>query len=231
MSKFPYFAVLLAALVLTATGSAARADQGFVGMQIQDMPPEVFQALGEDRVFGLLVRDVGLGTPAARSGFLRGDILTAIDGESMTSIQQVVSVLKDRSPGDSVEFDLLRGGEEMTLRLDLGSWPEHWRHGHTGFAAIPALGITLATVNDQIQQQMGVRWSARGVVVTIVDETKQALSGLKRGDVILQVNQQTVWLPKQVLDLYEKAKAEGRPNLLIFVERPAGYEYRLLPVN
>lgn len=231
MPKTSIIVSLLAAVLLAITVTTARAEQGFVGMQIQDMPKEAFEALGEDNAFGLLVRDVGLGTPAANSGFLRGDILTAIEGKAINSIGQVVAVLKERGPGDTVAFDLLRAGEPMSLTLTLGEWLEHWRRGHTGFAALPSLGVTLATINDQVQNQMGIRWGARGVVVTLVDENKQAISGLKRGDVILQVNQQIVWLPDQVLKAYQAAKSGGHEYMLIFVERMTGYEYRLLPVN
>ena len=119
----------------------------------------------------------------------------------------------------------------MSLTLTLGRWLEHWRRDHKGFATLPDLGVTFATVSDRIQNQMELRWGARGVVVTVIDEAKQPLSGLKRGDVILQVNQQIVWLPDQVLKAYQAAKEEGRMNMLIFVERTTGYEYRLLPVN
>lgn len=150
--------LLTVMLIAAVTLSSARAEQGFVGMQIQDMPKPAFEALGEDNAFGLLVRDVGLGTPAAISGFLRGDILTEIEGEEINSIAQAVAVLQTRKPGDTVSFELLRGGEEMELSLELGEWLEHWRRGHSGFATIPVLGITLATISDQVQEQMGLRW-------------------------------------------------------------------------
>lgn len=222
--------ICLAAVFLLANAEA-RAEPGFVGMQIQDMPPEVFEALGEDKAFGLLIRDVGLGTPAADAGFLRGDILTAIDGNSLASIKQVIDVLKSRRPGDTVDFELLRKRAPMTLTLTLGAWPKQWRHGKSGFANIPTLGITLSTVNDDIREQLGVRWGSNGVVVTIVEEGKESITGLRRGDVILQVNQDPVWLPKQVLERYQSAKADGKKHLLIFVERLTGYEYRLLPIQ
>lgn len=48
---------------------------------------------------------------------------------------------------------------------------------------------------------------------------------------ILQANQQIVWLPDQILKAYQAAKDAGREHLLIFVERTTGYEYRLLPVE
>ena len=72
MSKTPLIFSLLAAFLMTTVVSAARAEQGFVGMQIQDMPKEAFEALGADNAFGLLVRDVGLGPRQRRRVFCGG---------------------------------------------------------------------------------------------------------------------------------------------------------------
>lgn len=222
--------IACAVVCLTASLSttSARAEQGFVGMQILGMNQEVFKALGEDNAFGLLIRDVGLGTPAAKSGFLRGDILTEIEDEPVQSVAQVVKILQTMGPGDSVEFELLRQGEPMELDLELGEWPEPWKPGHKGFGNIPNLAVTMATMNEDLRKQLEIRWGAYGVVVTIAPPLAEGVPGLRRGDVIVQVNQQDVWLPKQVIDAYQDAKSGGQEHVLLFLERSSGYEFLLL---
>jgi len=54
---------------------------------------------------------------------------------------------------------------------------------------------------------------------------------MKRGDVIVQVNQKDVWLPNQVITAYQDAKAAKRDRLLLLVERLGAYEFMLLPVR
>lgn len=210
-------------------GTAAHADPGFVGMQIQGMPPEAGAAIGLDH--GILVKDVGLGTPAAKAGILRGDILTGINGEALTSFEQLVAVIRESSPGDEVAFDILRHNEPASALMVLGEWPEHWKPGKAGFANIPGAGITMATLTEEVRKQLGVRWGAKGVVVTVTDIAMEGEIDLRRGDVILQVNQTTVWQPDQVLKLYQDAKTAGKKHVLMFVEGYIGYRFSLVPVK
>lgn len=209
--------------------SAAHAEPGFVGMQIQGMPPEAGAAVGLDH--GILVKDVGLGTPAAEAGILRGDILTAVNGETLSSFEQLVTVVKASSPGDEIAFDLRRHNEDISAVMVLGEWPEHWKPGKPGFANLPGAGITIATLTEDVRKQLGIRWGAKGVAVTVTDVAMEGSVDLRRGDVILQVNQNTVWQPAQVLDLYRAAKDAGKKHVLMFVEGYIGYRFSLVPVK
>jgi len=60
-----------------------------------------------------------------------------------------------------------------------------------------------------LRKGLGLRWSSIGVVVTLVDPDRTDI-GLRRGDLIVQVNQHDVWLPEQVVEQYKAAKKAGR---------------------
>lgn len=69
------------------------------------------------------------------------------------------------------------------------------------------------------------------MAVTLVDETKAQAMDLRRGDLVVQVNQEPVWQPKQLMARYQAAKAAGRKTLLLLVEGSAGFPFSLLPVR
>ena len=75
-----------------------------------------------------------------------------------------------------------------------------------------------------------LRWGSVGVLVTLVDPERKDI-GLRRGDLITQVNQDDVWKPEQVVAKYKAAKKAGRKELLLLIERVNGFHYMLLPVR
>ena len=118
----------------------------------------------------------------------------------------------------------------MTLSLTLGKWTPPWRITKSAVASLPASGLTLASLTQKLRKGFGLRWGSIGVVVTLVDPDRTDII-LKRGDLIIQVNQQDVWLPKQVVSAYKNAKKSGRKKMLLLVERVNGFEFMALPVR
>lgn len=103
-------------------------DQGYaehaqLGIQGQDVDPEAAELynLGSDH--GALVVSVGDGTAADGAGLQRGDIITSIDAEEVTSMTDLAAQISARSPGDTVSLTVMRSGEERTLEVTLGSAP------------------------------------------------------------------------------------------------------------
>jgi S1-C subfamily serine protease len=103
-------------------------DKGFVehaqlGISGQDVDPTVAElySLGVDE--GALVAEVADGSAAADAGLERGDIITAIDGEEITSMGELAGRIRSYAPGDEIELTVFRGGEERSVAVTLGSAP------------------------------------------------------------------------------------------------------------
>ena len=90
--------------------------------------------------------------------------------------------------------------------------------------------FTLASLTKKLRKGFGLRWGSIGVVVTLVDPDRTDI-GLRRGDLIVQVNPTDVWLPQHLVAEYKAAKKAGRKELLLLVERVNGYRFMLLPVR
>ncbi|MAF96795.1 MAG: hypothetical protein CMM60_13740 [Rhodospirillaceae bacterium] len=222
-------AALLAVLV-TVFSLPAAAESGFTGMQIQGMSEKIAKALGRKTADGVLVRDVALGGPADKAGIRRGDLIFKYAGKDIDSFQTIVKTAGSTRPGQEVEVSLVRQGKPMTLRMKLGKWTEPWRITNTAVASLPPSGLTMATLTQKLRKGFGLRWSSIGVVVTLVDPDRADI-GLRRGDLIVQVNQHDVWLPEQVVEKYKAAKKAGRKELLLLIERVNGFYYMPLPVK
>ena len=221
--------VLLLA-VMAAPGLAGAAETGFIGMQVQGMSAKTAKALGLKSENGVLVRDVALGGASDKAGVKRGDLILEFGGSKIEDFNAMVKAAGATKPGQTVKVSILRAGKPMTLSLTLGKWTPPWKIKKSAVASQPASGLTLASLTQKLRKGFGLRWGSIGVVVTLVDPDRKDI-GLRRGDLIIQVNQQDVWLPKQVFGAYKEAKKQGRKELLLLVERVNGFRFMALPVR
>jgi serine protease Do len=225
-----FVAVMLAASLLVAPSQGRAAESGFLGMHVQGMSLETAAALNLKSTNGILVRDVAVGGPADQAGIKRGDLILKFDGQAIDAFERMVKVAGATRPGQEAKVELLREGKPMTLTMKMGAWTEAWRVDAVAVASHPESGLTMASLTDKLRKGFGLRWGSLGVVVTLVDPDRSDI-GLRRGDVIVQINQDEVWKPEQVIERYNAAKAAGRKELLLLVERANGFHFMLLPVR
>ena len=115
-----------------------RVDRAFIGIGGTTIEPELARQFRLPVDAGVLVEQVGASTPAARAGLragtsdvvvagqsytLGGDVIVAVAGKRVASLEQLRDVLATRKPGDSVNLEIYRGNEQRTLELVLGRQP------------------------------------------------------------------------------------------------------------
>ena len=230
--------LLIGASVMTVSGCKA-AERAFVGLQVQGMSAEMAQALGWSEPMGVLIRDVAHGGPGALAGLMQGDIIVRLADKDVHGFKALVGMVRDLEPAQNVPVTVVRQGAKRDMVLVPSEWPEAWSNPKNSFSKLPVLGLTLAGMTAKVREQFGLRWGATGVVVTLFDTAKaDELIGrmdLRRGEVIVQVNQTPVWKPSQIVKAYREAKSAGRKHLLLLVEgwegARNGYRYSLLPVD
>ena len=72
---------------------------------------------------GAQLAQVRSGTPAAEAGLQAGDVLTAVDGDAVSSAAALQSAIDAKKPGDRVILDYLRDGAHRTVTVTLGTRP------------------------------------------------------------------------------------------------------------
>ena len=101
---------------LVTTGEVQRAVLGVSG---QDVDPQVAAAYGLDVQAGALIVAVAPDSAAERAGLEQGDIITAVDGEQVTSMTELAAAIRAHEPGASVELEVTRAGERRTVDVAL----------------------------------------------------------------------------------------------------------------
>ncbi|MBV9666388.1 MAG: PDZ domain-containing protein, partial [Actinobacteria bacterium] len=94
----------------TPPGSSATAG-AYLGVSLQDAAN------------GAQVTDVASGTPAAKAGMSVGDVITAIDGQSVGGASDLVTAIRSHKAGDKVQLTVQRNGASRTLSITLGNRP------------------------------------------------------------------------------------------------------------
>ena len=146
-------------------------------------------------------------TPAADAGLRVDDLITGIDGVTLTDNRQIVSLISSKRPGDTVEITFNRDGRERTAEVRLGrrpgtdevaegrnrdARPQRQREPTRAPARAEVLGMTLQTVTPQVARQLG--GAVDGVAVAEVDRSSEAFrdAGMRPGMVITEVEGQAV---------------------------------------
>jgi S1-C subfamily serine protease len=106
---------------LIESGFVQHAQLGIQGLNLDPAAAELYN-LGADE--GALVGAVAPGSGAEDAGLQRGDIITAIDEEPVTSMAELAAQIQRRAPGDEVSLTVVRGDETLTLDVTLGSAPQ-----------------------------------------------------------------------------------------------------------
>jgi S1-C subfamily serine protease len=94
--------------------------QGYLGIGLQPvrLPQQVSDELEQD--MGLLVASIEDGSPAAQGGLLVGDIVTALDGDSVEQVDELMALLSRDRVGQSVPLQIVRGGALQELTVTIG---------------------------------------------------------------------------------------------------------------
>lgn len=145
---------------------------------------------------GALVTDVMPDTPARRAGLRAGDVITGVDGRTVTSPQELVDRIRGRHPGDKVRLTWIRKGERFEEDIILGRQAEPDRPGQAdeGF-----LGVSLGPLTPEVKEMAG---TDRGVLVSsLTDDSPAAKAGIQPGDVITSIDGKEVNDPAEVVDI------------------------------
>jgi serine protease Do len=210
---------------LKESGSVTR---GWIGVQIQNVTADLADDLGLKETTGALVAVAQKDSPAAAAGVKSGDVITAVDGESVADPHDLARRIAALGPKKTVKLTLIRNGSPMTIDVTLGTMPaektasaETRSSDDSGESALAKLGLTLRPARGQ-----------DGVMVADVDPDGTAADkGLKQGDVILEVAGKSVSRPAEVVQAIASAKSDGKKSVLVRVKSNDGEHYLTLPTR
>ncbi len=100
-----------------------RVIRGWLGVQAQQLAPQVATRLGLDPPRGLVITDIHINGPAHRAGLRPGDIITHINGQLVGGGRQGANIIARLMPGDPIHVDVMRNGETVSVTAEAGTRP------------------------------------------------------------------------------------------------------------
>jgi len=201
--------------------------RGFIGVQIQDITPDIADDLGLKAARGALVAEPQANSPAARAGIEAGDVITAVNGKEVKDARELTRTISNMAPGATVKLTVTRNGQEKIINVTLGELPSERRVSVNPAPQAPR-GTNVGRFGLSVVPQVG----GDGVMVTKVDPNGVAAeSGFKTGDVILEASGKKVSNPSDISDAIQAARKSGKRTVLMRVKSADGATYIALPVG
>ena len=194
--------------------------RGRIGVQIQDLTPDLAEALGTSHRQGAVVAQVLPGTPAEGAGIQAGDVIVEMNGEQVVGSSDLRNKVGLLRVGDAVRLTIERDGEPLTIDLAVG---ESGKIALGAGSQIPQLeGVVLGPLTPSSE----LYGEVEGVLVIEVEAGTPAWdAGLREGDVITEVNRQEVKDSDEILAVLEGSA----PPLLLNIRRSDGARFILIP--
>jgi serine protease Do len=206
---------------IVQNGKVTRA---YLGIVPQDVTPAIAKAFGQKEPRGALVGDVSANSPAQKSGLKNGDIILDVNGKPVAGSNDLRMTISMMAPDSTVKLNVLRNGAEREVAVKLGELPATEatveRQGKGSKSALS--GVSVEDLDARSASALGLPPDSQGVVVTNVEPSSQAAeAGLRRGDVIQEVNRRPV---RNTAD-FERAMAGSKEDSLLLVNRHGSTMY------
>ena len=210
--------------------------RGYLGVQISPLGDDMAESLGLAKNRGEFVQAVEPGGGADKAGIKAGDVIVRVNGREVTPDETLSFLVSNLPIGAKVPIELIRGGKRQTVTAVVGERPSEEQLAQFGQnsdddfsqpddqgnaqAAEKALGMAVLPLNGNIIRQLGIPADTRGVVISAVDQASDAAAkGLRRGDVILTVNNQPTTTEAELNAAVATVRKSGRGAVLLQVLR------------
>ena len=186
-----------------------------MGVAIQEITPALAKSfkLPEQRK-GVLISDVNENGPSYAAGVKRGDVVVAFNGKEIQSVSQLRNLVARTIVGKDAQVKVLRDGKEQMLSVKVAERPSDEllakkepappkEQGETVKPPDNVLAsLRVQALDNALMGQLNIPAKTTGVVITSVEPGGLAeAAGLQRGDVVQEVNHETV----KTMDDYQKA--------------------------
>jgi len=191
-------------------------ERGWLGIGIQGLDPKLAASFGlPEGEIGVAVTAVQPNSPAQKAGLLQGDVILAVNGKLTSKVTSLQQIIAESKPNRVVKLTLFRKGKKRELPVKLGKNPTQ-KSASKSTPEGSHKDLDLVSVTPKIVTQFGLSVQSGVFVRQIEAESSAFEAGLRRGDVILGVNQKPVRQPGEV---YRELKKGKKKLTLLLVTR------------
>ncbi|MCW8885446.1 MAG: DegQ family serine endoprotease [Motiliproteus sp.] len=190
--------------------------RGQLGVLIQDLTRDLANAFGLEQQGGALVAQVVEDSPAEKAGIEAGDVITGVDGQTVSGSSELRNLIGMQRLGSRVEIKLLRDGREKTYKVKLVERNSEMLASAS--ASDSTRGLTLSPIPDDLQGQVS------GVAVTqVAPDSRAWQAGIRSGDIIRSIDRKSITTVKEAIK-----KLRNDDRVLLHIVRRNGALYIIL---
>ena len=210
---------------LVEHGSVTR---GRLGVYIQDLTRDLAESFDIDQDKGILVAQVMENSPAADAELKQGDVILKLNDDKVAKVATFRNKIALTRPGAKVELLILRDGKKKEVEVTIGALVTDDEGCPVSSDELPELGMSLQKLTRDLAKQFGYE-NARGVLVTAVEsDSIAAWAGIKRGDLIEEINRREVNDPGQIKKLIKDSK---KKTVLLLIRHGNASRYLALKLK
>jgi Do/DeqQ family serine protease len=203
----------LVRLVVQSALTGGKVQRPWLGAALQTVTPDIAESLGLTAPSGALVAKVHAKGPAAKAGLKAGDVVVSVDGKPVQDPQAFQYRFLTKGIGGATELGVLRKGQQLKTSIALIAPVEDPpRDARELQGRHPLTGCTVANISPAVAAEVGIDDDMReGVVVLDVkDKTPGGRLGLKRGDIVVGVNDAKVQSVAQLVAALDAVDGDWR---------------------
>jgi serine protease Do len=210
---------------LRASGHVSR---GYLGVQLQEMDPDLQKLVGLKEGHGAVVLDILKGSAGEAAGLRRYDVITEVSGLPIQDGDQLVHAISAHSPGSTVALKVVRDGREVSLDARL---TERGAEAQQRTNTVPAedvtregdaLGLIVNDLGRKMRNELRIPPDRAGVVVRDVVGLSPGIDPLTHGDIVVEVNRRAT----PDVATYKRVLGTLKPGdiawLFVYRPRPVG---------
>jgi serine protease Do len=207
---------------------SGKVEHGFIGIGISDVTPDNAKFFNMNNPSGAVVTQVDPNAPGAKAGLKIGDVVTKLDGKTVTDAGELQMEVGQKHPGETIQLDVMRDGKDMSIPVTLASMTSPGGNSTAGSEhGKGRWGLSLGDLNQDSRDQLQLPANVHGAVVEDVTPGSPAdNAGLQRGDVIVEVNRHAEQSASDVA--HELSSIPNGQDALVLVWSNGGNTFRVL---
>jgi Do/DeqQ family serine protease len=175
-------------VVATAKSGSSKIKRPWLGVELQDVTPDVAESLGFARPEGTLILKLHPDSPLLAAGLKRGDVIVGIDDRAVESSQEFGFRVGTAKIGETRMVEYRRGDKTIESRVRLIAAPETVPRQETLVdTRSPLLGVRIANLSPAVAEDTGSASDATGVVILEVEDSSAARL-FQKGDLVFEIN-------------------------------------------
>ncbi len=193
---------------LKEKGSVTR---GWLGVMIQRITPDLAESFKLNEREGALVGDVIPDGPAEKAGIKRGDVIVKFNGEDVKTMEVLPKIVAATRPGKTVSVEVIRDGKKKIIQVHIAVLEDR----KVRVAALDPLGVQVQTLTPELAQGMDLGADSGVVVSDVTPGEPGGEAGLRRGDVITEINRKPVENEADYQGMVKKLKKGDTALMLV----------------